>query len=312
MLRLAAPGDTPIAESKTFEACYGGTEANVLACLSGFGNETKYLSALPDNELGQAVLNHLHSFGIDTSSVVIGGSVLGMYFVENGMGSRGSNVIYNRAHSEITKLDEDAFDYDEVFAGADLFHVSGISFALSQSSRRLAFRLVKEAKAHGVKVSFDFNYRRKLWDTDTAGEIFRQIVPLADIVLASTLDLTVFLKTDAEGYFKNYQSEYLVLRDRTVLSSKEHKVSVRVIENRAEGRKQYAFSDFTFPVKEKIGGGDAFDGAFLHGLLKSGDTEYALKFAVAAFALKHQIKGDTFTEGESEVIAYAREMNINL
>ena len=311
MLRLSAK--TEIARCRSFDVCYGGTEANVLACLSGLGHETCYLTALPDNELGDAVKAHLCSFGIDCSQIVTGGSILGTYFVSDGGGSRGANVIYNRAHSEFTKLDEDAFDYDAVFAGAELFHISGISFALSESSRSLAFRLVREARARGVAVSFDFNYRAKLWSIEEAGRVFREVVPLVDIVLASPLDLSAFLQTDEEAFLKNYPCALLVLRSRIVESTARHSVGVRAFE-RISGKTNAAVCDrIFFPVREKIGGGDAFDGAFLHRCLQNpSDLKGAVNYAVAAFALKHTIAGDTFTGTEEDIIGYAKEIGVNL
>ena len=301
MMRLAAEGDT-IAESESFGACYGGTEANVLAAMSAFGHKTKYLTALPQTSLGEAVLAHLAKFGIDTSDVVVRGEFLGLYFSEDGKGSRGANVIYYRKFSEAAKLDEGDFDYDKVFDGAALFHISGISFALSASARRLSFRLMREAKRRGIPVSFDFNYRSRLWTTEEAGAVYREAVKYADIALASHLDLDVFLHTDEKGFFSSYHTcGRLVLRDRTVLAPDRHSVRVALLERDGECRRS---SEYAFPVKEKIGGGDAFNAGILHALLSGKGTEEAVAFAIAAFALKHTLKGDTFTLGEEDVLRY--------
>ncbi|MDE5593860.1 MAG: sugar kinase [Clostridiales bacterium] len=303
MLRLSA-GDIGIASANAFDACYGGTECNVLACLSQFGYNTQYLTALPDTELGNAAVNHIKSFGIDTSNIVRRGDVMGIYFVENGNGSRGSNVIYMRRFSEFTRLTQDDYDYDRIFDGITLFHISGISFALSESSRQLAFRLIDEAKRRGVKVSFDFNYRAKLWDTTTAAQYLKQAASKADIVLASTLDLSVFLNvTEAEYYYK-YNSEYLVLRDRKILATDKHSVKVTVYRNNGQSVERYSSPVVEFAVTEKIGGGDAFDGAMLHGLRGGKDLKSATTFAIAAFALKHKIAGDTFSGTENDVLDY--------
>lgn len=284
----------------------------MLACLSALGHETKYLSKLPDNSLGQAVLNYLKGFGIDTSGVLLGGEVLGTYFVESGRGSRGSNVIYNRKNSEVAKLDENAFDYDEIFKDVSLFHISGISFALSESSERLAFRLVDEAKKRGVKISFDFNYRAKLWDTSTAKERFLKIIPQADIVLASPLDLSVFLRISERDYFHKYNSEYLVLRNRTVISPEQHSVAVTAYHNENGAVSSYSTENITFDVSERIGGGDAFDGGMLHALLTNADNlEKAVHFAISAFILKHSVKGDIFTLTEEDVVKFQQERGLN-
>lgn len=303
MLRLSA-GDVGIADAKAFDACYGGTECNVLACLSQFGHDTKYLTALPQTELGTATINHIKSFNIDTSDIVVRGDVMGIYFVENGTGSRGSNVIYMRRFSEFTRLKDGDFDYDKVFDGVKLFHMSGISLALSESSRNLAYKLVDEAKRRGIKVSFDFNYRAKLWDTTTAGQYFRPIIDKADIVLASTLDLTTFLNTTEANYFDKYNNEYLILRDRKILSANKHSVNVAVYHNDGKSVQSYHSPTVEFDVSEKIGGGDAFDGGMLHAILSGKDIKSAAQFAIAAFALKHKISGDTFTGTAADVENY--------
>ena len=303
MLRLSA-GDIGIAATEKFDACYGGTECNVLACLSQLGHNTKYITALPQTELGVATVNHIKSFGIDTSDIVMRGDVMGVYFTENGNGSRGSNVIYMRKFSEFTHLKDGDFDYDKVFDGVSLFHISGISLALSESSRTLAYKLIDEAKRRGIKVSFDFNYRAKLWDTATAGKYFRPVMDKADIVLASSLDMSVFLNTTEADYHDNYSSEYLVIRDRKILASDRHSVKVTIYRNDGKTIERYASPTVEFDVAEKIGGGDAFNGALLHGLLDGKDIKSAALFAIATFALKHKIQGDTFSGTVEEVNTY--------
>ena len=308
MMRLAAVNGS-ICDSKVFEACYGGTEANVLACMSNLGCSTKYLTALPDTELGQAVINHLRSFNVDTSDVVVRGDTLGMYFVEDGTASRGSNVLYLRKHSEFTKLSEQDFDFERIFDGVTLFHVSGISFALSESSRRLAFRLLQEAKSRGIKISFDFNYRAKLWSVDVAREQLVKAASYADILLASTLDLTTFLQVDEQEVFDMYGCEYLILRDRKVICATEHSVKVKVLK-RASKPLCFETEEIKFAVAEKIGGGDAFDGCMLHALLRGDDLKAATRFAVAGFILKHQQKGDTFCANQSQVEKFALNLGV--
>ena len=301
MLRLSPAGGA-IADCNSFDACYGGTEANVLACMVNFGCSAEYLTALPDNQLGEAVLRHLKSFGVGTRHVKTGGEVLGSYFVESGNGSRGVGVIYNRGNSEITRISPEDFNYDKIFEGVDLFHISGISFALSEACTQTAFRLLEEAKRRGVKISFDFNYRAKLWTTEKAGEVFRKVLPYVDIVLASSLDLSVFLGADENTYFEKYDSEILVLRDRTPIpNTLKHKVKVTVCDNRGKSVKKFSVPETEFGVVEKVGGGDAFDGAMLYKLLTGADTREATVFAVKAFICKHQVKGDTFTLTEEEV-----------
>ncbi|MCH5153063.1 MAG: sugar kinase [Clostridiales bacterium] len=300
MMRLHASSGR-ICDSTVFDACYGGTEANVLACMSGLGHSCKYLTGLPDTELGQAVVRHLHRFNIDTSDVLTRGDVLGMYFVEDGTASRGSNVLYLRKYSEFTRLSEKDFDFDKIFKDVELFHVSGISFALSDSSRALAHRLCKEARLRGVKVSFDFNYRVKLWSVEEARKHLVEAASYADILLASTLDLDTFLQMSDSEVFDRLPCKYLILRDRKVLSATEHSVQVKALAKTANGLENYVFKQTPFPVSEKIGGGDAFDGCMLHALLAGYDLRKATLFGVAGFMLKHRQAGDTFTASEREI-----------
>lgn len=302
LLRLSATADT-IRASRTFDACYGGTESNVLACLHALGHETEYLSALPQSPLGQAALDHLERLGVGTSHVVTEGDGMGMYFTESGNASRGANVVYARKHSAFTRLGENSFDLDSVFTGADLFHVSGISFALSPSSRELAFRLVREARERHIPVSFDFNYRPALWSVAEAKPMLKRAAKEADILLASNRDLAAFMDTDEEHAMDDYPAcKRLVLRDRTALSPTRH--SVRIVMF-TRGATRTEVPEFTFPVSEKIGGGDAFNGALLHSVLTGRSDADILRFAAAAFALKHTVPGDVLACGETEISDYS-------
>lgn len=301
LLRLSATADT-IRESRAFDACYGGTESNVLACLTALGHETEYLSALPDSPLGAAALDHLNRLRVGTSHVKVGGNGMGMYFTESGKASRGANVVYARKHSAFTELDENSFDCDEVFGGAALFHVSGISFALSPSSCALAFRLMEEAGKRGIPVSFDFNYRPALWSVDEARPKLKKAASLANILLAGSRDLETFMQTDEAHALSDYPlAERIVLRDRKVLSEKEHSVRVAMLVR--EGSRT-CIPEFSFPVSEKIGGGDAFNGGFLHAMLSGAKNEDILRFAAAAFALKHTVGGDVLAVPEQKIIDY--------
>lgn len=307
MLRLSAQEGKTIADSTAFGACYGGTEANVLACLENFGRRTRYLTALPDTSLGRGAVNHLQKYGIDTSCIIMCGDVMGIYFSENGDGSRATNVEYLRKHSEFAALDENSFDFNKIFDGTELFHISGISLALSQGSAKLARKLMREARSRGVTVSFDFNYRAKLWDTRTAAENFKSVIDYADIVLASKRDLEVFLDATEENYFKKYSNKYLFLRNRTPVAQDEHCVQVSAYRY---GGESYRSPAVNFKVKEKIGCGDAFDGAVLHCLLRGDNLKTTVDFAISAFALKHTVAGDTFTASEKEVEDYKGRLGV--
>lgn len=300
MMRLSAANGT-VADSRSFDACYGGTEANILACLSQLGHETEYLSALPDTGMGEAALKHLKLFGVGTDKVIIRGDTLGLYFTETGSGSRGANVIYYRKNSEIAKLDETAYDLNTVFDGVSLFHISGISFALSDGCRRLAFALVDEAKRRGIPVSFDFNYRKALWSIDEARPVLRAAAKKADIILAATIDLTTFLGVTADDFFNKYGGcKYLIVRDRKVSDKTTHSVRVAAYSN-GKIVEKYETPEIVFGVKERVGGGDAFDGGVLHSLLIGGDIKEAVEFGTAAFVFKHSVAGDTFVGTEADI-----------
>ncbi len=306
LLRLSAENGKDLENSSAFGACYGGTEANVLACLTALGHNTEYLTALPDTGLGSGALNRLHSLGIHTTYAKIGGENLGLYFSESGKGSRGANVIYYRSTSEVTRLAESDFDYGKILEGVSLFHVSGISFALSESCTRVAFRFLEEAKKRNIPVSFDFNYRSKLWTIDRAKPVYRKIMPFADIALLSSLDLSAFLDTTAEGCLEKYGTKLVVVRDRKALSPTEHEVGVFAITK----DETVKIPTFRFPVKEKIGGGDAFNGGFLHGYLAGMPLNEAIRFALSCFTLKHTVAGDAFSPKIEDILAYGKSLGV--
>lgn len=312
MLRLTPPDRALLQDAAAFSACYGGSEANVLIALSALGDRTAYLTALPQNELGDAVIRHLRANGVDTAHIVRQGDTLGMYFLEEGFGARPTKVIYNRRHAEVTRLGEDAFDYDAVFAGCSFFHISGISFALSEQARTLCFRLLKEAKARGVRVSFDFNYRAKLWTTAQAAAVYREVLPYVDVLFCAEKDLTVFLDTDVEGLSRRCPGATVFMREREVLPNGEHTARVTAYAMSADGAQAVRTIETRFSVLERIGGGDAFAAGVLHGLNTQGDIAAALALGVDCFVAKHTVKGDALTLSENAVRGYANDLSRNV
>ena len=298
MLRLTPPDRQLIDSATAFQACYGGSESNVLVCLSHLGHRTDYLTALPQNELGDATVRHLRAHGVGTEQILRRGGNLGLYFLEEGFGGRPTKVIYHRKHSEVSRLDAGAFDYDRVFEHCGLFHICGISFAISDSARRLSFELVGEAKKRGIPVSFDFNYRGKLWTTDEAAGVYQEIVKQVDILFCSEQDLKTFLGTDREHFSEVYGGKYCVIREREVLSGERHAAWAELYCRTENGMRCVAAQREEFPVLERIGSGDAFVGGVLHGLVTDGeDLAGALSCGMACFVLKHTQRGDVFTQG---------------
>ena len=300
MLRLTAPDS--ILNANEFSACYGGSESNVLVALSCMGNRTRYLTKLPDNDLGKGAVAHLKKYGVDCSDIIINGNNMGMYFFESGYSVRQSKVIYARKNAEVTTLNENDFDYEKVLKDCAVLHISGISFALSHSVEALCFRLLEEAKKRNIPVSFDFNYRSKMWSVEEAGAVFKRIIPYTDIVFCSRRDLTAFLGVTEENFFEIYKkAQYLVVREREIISDDKHKMQATVYTDKGCA----ATKEKTFSVWERIGGGDAFAAGFLHGWLNfNADIDDVLDFAAACFVLKHTMRGDVFPMSEKEISAY--------
>ncbi|HHU93139.1 MAG TPA: sugar kinase, partial [Halanaerobiaceae bacterium] len=188
MLRLTPPDYKRIVQTDSFEVIYGGGEANVAVSLANFGVDVAYVTKLPDNPVGQAALNALRRYGVNTDYIVRGGDRLGIYYCENGASQRPSLVIYDRAHSAIAEASPDDFDWDEIFADAAWFHTTGITPALSDNMARVTIEAVKAAKARGVKVSCDLNYRAKLWSKERAGEVMSEVMKYVDVCIANEED----------------------------------------------------------------------------------------------------------------------------
>ena len=297
MLRLTPPDS--ILNAAEFTASYGGSESNVLVTLSSLGNATRYLTKLPDNDLGRGAVLHLQRYGVDCSKIISAGNNMGMYFFEPGFATRPAKVIYARKHAEITTLQQNDLDYEQVLADCCLLHISGISFALSPAVEATCFRLLEEAKKRHIPISFDFNYRAKLWSVEQAAAVFRRVVPYADIIFCSQRDLTAFLHIAKEDFFAAYGNvQYLVVRERDILCRDTHKVRSAVYTK--DGL--VAQTEKEFDVLERIGGGDAFAAGFLHGWLHfGGDMAHSLHFAMDCMALKHTVRGDVLAARQEEI-----------
>ncbi|MBR2879763.1 MAG: sugar kinase [Oscillospiraceae bacterium] len=305
MLRLTPPSHALISETRAFDACYGGTESNVMVCLSCLGHKTEYITALPADDLGDATIRHLRSYGVETDHIIRSGDRMGLYFLEEGQGERATKVIYMRKGSEASKLDENAFDLDDIFEGCSLFHISGISFAISEGAKRLSFQLLKEAKRRSIPVSFDFNYRGKLWSTDEAAEVYKEIINYVDIVFCAEKDLTTFLGTTRELFHSRFVSPVLIVRERQWLSDSRCAVSLYASRKTEDGVKSFSIENTEFSAYEKIGSGDAFAAGVLHILSDDmGDLENALRWGLGCFVLKHSQRGDVLSQSKSAIEAY--------
>ena len=306
MLRLSPSELNTIEDSNFFNGFYGGTESNVLVALSHLGNKTSFLSKVPQNSLGEGVKRHLlrHNVGIDY--LLFGGSTLGLYFMEQGFGSKPSKVIYHRKEAVINTLKEEDFDYDKVFKDASWFHVSGISLAISENSKDVAIRLLKEAKKRNIKVSFDFNYRASLWTVDKAKSAYKEIMQYVDVCFGNKFDLINFLdlsdKNPIELLLNTYNVTYLFHTNREIINSSCHCLSAMGYYMENDKVKTICTEPEKFEVLDRIGGGDAFDAGIIHVL--NNDFENvndALQLGAKCDILKHLVKGDVLSLSNREI-----------
>ncbi len=313
MLRLSTPDYSTINQTQSFLVNYGGGEANVAVALAHMGHKTYFMSKLPPNQLGDGAITHLHSHGVNTDYVVRGSTTIGIYFLETGFGGRPSKVIYNRKHSAITRIEEDEFDWEEIFGNATWFHLSGITLALGERVRKVALRAVKEAKKHNVPVSFDFNYRSKLWTVEEARPVYKQFMDYVNIVFASFYDANTILeipldegledKTLSEKrrnvfpkMIKKYGLHYIFGTDRVVYTATDNSLAGYYFKLSGDELSWELTEPIRFNIYDRIGGGDAFASGVIHGLLKDyNDPGYAVRYGLNTSVLKHTIYGDAST-----------------
>ena len=316
MLRLSSPFNSRFVQSQSFDVNYGGGEANVAVSLANYGHDAYFVSKVPAHEIGDCAVNSLRKFGVHTDYIARGGDSLGIYYLETGASMRPSKVIYDRAHSSISEANPSDFDFDKIFENADWFHWSGITPAISDKSAEILRLALISAKKHGVTVSCDLNFRKKLWTSEKAISIMRPLMQYVDVCIGNEEDAQLCLgfkpdsdvtggKTDASGYkeiFKQMKEEfgfkYVVSTLRESFSA-THNGWKALIYNGEEfyESKRYDIN----PIIDRVGGGDSFAGGLIHGLLKYKDQGKALEFAVAASALKHTIPGDYNCVSEKEV-----------
>lgn len=313
MLRLATPGYLRFAQTDSFNATFGGGEANVAVSLANYGMDAQFVTRFPDNDIARSCIADLHRHGVGTEHCIFGGERLGIYFLETGAVARPSKVIYDRAHSSISEIKPGMIDWDKAFEGADWFHWTGITPAISQGAADVCLEAVKEANRKGIIVSCDLNYRKNLWKYGkTAAELMPAIVEGCDIILGNEEDAEKVFGIKPEGFDatstggdidqKRFQSvgEQLMAR---FPKAKKIIITLRGSINAShntwggvlwDGRTlhQSARYDITHIV-DRVGGGDSFMGGLIYGLLSyPGDDKKALDFAVAASCLKHTIYGD--------------------
>jgi len=307
MLRLSPNGNDRFIQSESFRIIPGGGEANVAVSLANYGEEVAFVSKLPAHEIGQLAVNAMRRYGVDTRYITRGGERVGLYYAETGASMRPSKVIYDRAHSAIAEADLSDFDWDEIMAHATWFHWSGITPAISDKAAELTRLALEAAKRHGVRVSVDLNFRKKLWTSDKAISVMRPLMQYVDVCIGNEEDAELCLgfkpkanvekgETNAEGYkeiFAQMQKEfgfkYVVSTLRESYSATRNGWKAMIYN----GQEFYESRRYEIdPIIDRVGGGDSFSAGLIYGLMHKASQGEALEFAVAASALKHTINGD--------------------
>ena len=321
MLRLSPAGNYRFVQSETFQIFPGGGEANVAVSLANYGHTACFVSKLPSHEIGQIAVNALRRYGVKTEYISRGGDRVGLYYAETGASMRPSKVIYDRAHSAIAEADISDFDFDKIMEDADWFHWSGITPAISDKAAEIVRVACEAAKRHGVTVSVDLNFRKKLWTSEKAISVMRPLMRYVDVCIGNEEDANMCLgykpdadveggKTDAEGYYeifkgmmKEFGFKYVVSTLRESYSASHNGWKALIYD----GKTFYESKHYDInPIIDRVGGGDSFSAGLIHGLLSYKDQAKALEFAVAASALKHTIPGDFNLVSTSEVESLAK------
>lgn len=311
MLRLSAPGFERFFQSPSLNATFGGGEANVAVSLANYGISTKFVTRLPKIDIAEACIRELRGFGVDTSEIVFGGERMGIYYLENGAVSRASKVVYDRAHSSISEIKSGMINWDKVFEGADWFHWTGITPAISQGAADVCLEAIKEANKRGITVSTDLNYRKNLWNYGkTADQVMPLLVEGCDVILGNEEDAAMALNihpdgVDVTGGHVNADAYLSVSQKIRKQFPRCKKVittlrgSINANHNSWSGVLYDGKQLFKAPtyqitdIVDRVGGGDSFMGGLIYGLLTfPDDDQKALNFAVAASCLKHTIYGD--------------------
>jgi 2-dehydro-3-deoxygluconokinase len=309
MLRLSPPGFERFLQSPMFVATWGGGEANVAVSAAAFGLDSTYITALPQNAIGDAAIKALRAEGVRTDRIVRSGSRVGVYYAEAGASQRASNVIYDRARSSISEMPPDAVDWKAVFDGADWYHVTGITPALGPNGVEATKLSVKAARAAGATVSVDLNYRKKLWTEAEAQAVMGPLMRDVDVVIANEEDLQSVLgvavpgtdvtsgtlnidgfREAAERVTRDFGPRKVAITLRESVSASDNGWSAVLWD--ADTSTLHRSQHYQVRLVDRIGGGDSFAGGLIYGLVTERGPEAALRFAVAASALKQTIPAD--------------------
>lgn len=320
MLRLAPEGYLRFTQADRLNASFGGAEANVAVSLACFGADARFVTKLPANDIGQAAINSVRKFGVDTSFVVRGGERVGIYYCEKGASQRPGKVIYDRAGSAIATATDSDFDWDKIFDGAGWFHFTGITPALSTAAAEITLTACRAAKKRGITVSADLNYRKKLWSRADAGRTMGEACKFVDYLIANEEDAKDVFgveaensdidggKLDRDGYISvarrltdmfGFKGVAITLRES--ISANDNNWSAMLYT----GGEAYFSRRYAMHIVDRVGGGDSFGAGLIYSLTGNKTPQDAIQFAVAASCLKHSIEGDFNPVTVDEVEALA-------
>ena len=323
MLRLSPPAHARFLQTGQFDIVAGGGEANVAVSLANCGLDTEFVTALPDQELGQIAVNALRALGVETRHILRQGPRIGLYFIENGASQRASKVIYDRAGSSIAVAKASDFDWNAILSGKDWFHFSGITPAISPEMRKCVEAACKTARKKGVKVSCDLNYRGKMWSIEEARPVMQNLMQYVDLLIANEEHIRTVLEIDTSSLptedtnltpagclsaskmvNERYKIPLIALTQRRSLSASDNRFKGSLWS--AENSDAIACSpQYTMHIVDRVGSGDAFSAGILTGVQKGWTPEKTVGFAAAACCLKHSVEGDFNLMGEDEILALA-------
>lgn len=316
MLRLAPENYLRFAQCEKYEATFGGAEANVAVSLANYGVDVTFVTKLPAHEIGQAAVNSLRRFGVNTGKIIRGGERVGIYYCEKGASQRPSKVIYDRAHSAIADSKREEFDWEKIFEGAGWFHFTGITPALSDEMAEICLEACMKAKEKNITLSCDLNFRKKLWSKEKAGRIMGELCKYVDYCIANEEDAKdVFgIEADNSDIFggkldrNGYISVARKLTDR--FSFKGVAITLRESRSASDNNwsgmlytngKAYFSKEYDLHIVDRVGAGDSFGGGLIYALLNGYQAQEAIEFATAASCLKHSIEGDYNLVSPTEV-----------
>jgi 2-dehydro-3-deoxygluconokinase len=317
MLRLAPEGYYRFVQADRYCATYAGGEANVAVSLANFGLDSYFVTKLPKHEIGQAGVNSLRAYGVNTDFIVRGGERIGIYFLEKGASQRASKVIYDRSFSSISTADPSDFDWNNIFNDADWFHFTGITPALGDNVAEMCLQACKAAKQKDITVSCDLNYRNKLWSKEKAREVMSKLCKYVDVCISNEEDANdVFgiraADTDVSSGKLNYDGYKDVARQlderfhfkkvaitlRSSISANDNIWAGMLYDN----GECYFSKSYPIHIVDRVGGGDSFGGGLIYSMLNQSSPQDTIEFAVAASCLKHTIEGDFNMVSVDEVV----------